>query len=109
MFTEVVAKLGETTNLTGEEAAEQLGKFINITGSGTGTVLNLANTLVELGNSTAASEQEVLRMSTRWASTGDIIGMSDDQILALSASVISLGIRTEAGKNNCPSTMKMVA
>ena len=49
MFTEVVAKLGETTNLTGEEAAEQLGKFINITGSGTGTVQNLANTLVELG------------------------------------------------------------
>ena len=28
---------------------------------------------------------------------GNIIGMSDDQILALSASVISLGIRTEAG------------
>ena len=109
MFTEVVAKLGETTNLTGEEAAEQLGKFINITGSGTGTVLNLANTLVELGNSTAASEQEVLRMSTRWASTGDIIGMSDDQILALSASVISLGIRTEAGKQNCPSAMKVAA
>ena len=48
-------------------------------------------------NNTAASEQETLRMSTRWASTGNIIGMSDDQILALSASVISLGIRTEAG------------
>ena len=109
MFTEVVAKLGETTNLTGEEAAEQLGKFINITGAGTDTTLNLANALVELGNNTAASEQETLRMSTRWASTGDIIGMTDDQILALSASVISLGIRTEAGKQNCPSAMKVAA
>lgn len=108
-FTEVVAKLGETTNLTGEEAAEQLGKFINITGASTSSTLNLANALVELGNNSAASEQETLRMSTRWASTGKIIGMSDDQILALSASVISLGIRTEAGKSNCPSTMKMAA
>ena len=109
MFTEVVAKLGETTNLTSEDAAEQLGKFINITGASTDTVLNLANALVELGNNTAASERETLRMSTRWASTGDIIGMTDDQILALSASVISLGIRTEAGKQNCPSAMKVAA
>lgn len=108
-FTEVVAKLGETTNLTSEEAAEQLGKFINITGAGTDTTLNLANALVELGNNTASSEQETLRMSTRWASTGKIIGMTDDQILALSASVISLGIRTEAGKQNCPSAMKVAA
>ena len=51
-------------------------------------------------------------MSTRWASTGKIIGMTDDQILALSASVISLGIRTEAGpylNNTAGATMKMVA
>ena len=112
MFTEVVAKLGETTNLTSEDAAEQLGKFINITGAGTETTLNIANALVELGNSTASSERETLRMSTRWASTGDIIGMTDDQILALSASVISLGIRTEAGpylNNTAGATMKMVA
>ena len=111
-FTEVVAKLGETTNLSGEEAAEQLGKFINITGASTSSTLNLANALVELGNNTASSEQEALRMSTRWASTGKIIGMSDDQILALSASVISLGIRTEAGpylNNTAGATMKMVA
>lgn len=63
-------------------------------------------------NNTAASEQETLRMSTRWASTGKIIGMTDDQILALSASVISLGIRTEAGpylNNTAGATMKMVA
>lgn len=54
MFTEVVAKLGETTNLTSEEAAEQLGKFINITGAGTETTLNLANALVELGKNVIA-------------------------------------------------------
>ena len=72
-FTDVIAKLGETTNLSAEEAAEQLGKFINLTGAGSETTLNLANALVELGNNTASSEQEALRMSTRWASTGNII------------------------------------
>ena len=69
MFTEVVAKLGETTNLTGEEAAEQLGKFINITGAGTDTTLNLANALVELGKKVIAHSLRNL-----WGKITDKIG-----------------------------------
>lgn len=96
-FTEVVAKLGHTTNLSYEEASTALAQFLNVTGSGTDTVSNLSSSIVALGNNTAATEKDILLMSQRWATTGAMIGLTDDQIVAFSASLISMGVNVEAG------------
>ncbi|TLQ49277.1 phage tail tape measure protein [Ruoffia tabacinasalis] len=96
-FTEVIGKLGHTTNLTYDEASTALAQFLNVTGSGTDTVSNLASSIVALGNNTAATEKDILMMSQRWATTGAMIGLTDDQITAISASLISMGVNVEAG------------
>lgn len=96
-FTDVIAKLGHTTNLSYDEASTALAQFLNVTGSGTGTVSNLASSIVALGNNTAATEKDILMMSQRWATTGAMIGLSDDQITAMSATLISMGVNVEAG------------
>lgn len=96
-FTEVIGKLGHTTNLTYDEASTAIAQFLNVTGSGTDTVSNLASTIVALGNNTAATEKDILMMSQRWATTGAMIGLTDDQIVAFSASLISMGVNVEAG------------
>ena len=96
-FTEVVAKMGVATNMTAEDAATSMAKFLNVTGSGTETVSNLASAVVELGNNTSATESEIMEMSQRWATTGSMIGLADDQIVAISATLLSMGVNVEAG------------
>lgn len=99
-FTRVAANMGVATNLSGEEAAEGMAKFLNVTGSGTDTVENLASSIVALGNNMATTEKDVLNMAQGWASTGALFGLADSQILAFSATLSSMGVEAEAGSSS---------
>ncbi|MCZ0717827.1 phage tail tape measure protein [Aerococcus kribbianus] len=96
-FTETVAKMGVATNMSAEDAATSMAQFLNVTGSGADTVQNLASAVVELGNNTAATESDIMNMSQRWATTGAMIGLADDEIVAISAALLSMGVNVEAG------------
>lgn len=96
-FTEVMAKLAVTTDLTSDAAATSFAQFLNVTGSATDTVDNLASSLVFLGNNSATTESKILNMATRIASAGSQAGLSDAQILGLAAALSSLGLEAEAG------------
>lgn len=96
-FTDVIAKMGVTTNLSSEEAATAMAQFLNITQSGNDTVSNLGSSIVELGNNMATTERDILMMSQRWATTGKQIGLADHQMMAISATLLSMGVNVEAG------------
>lgn len=96
-FTEVMINLGESTNLTAEQAAEDLAKFANITGTAAGNYGRLGSVIVDLGNNFATTERDIVSMATRLASAGTIAGLSEAQILALAAAMSSVGIEAEAG------------
>ncbi len=89
--------LGETTNLTAEEAATQLARFVNVMGTSQSQVSNLGAALVELGNNYATTEAEILSMAQRLSGAGAQIGMSEGQVLGLSTALSSVGIEAEAG------------
>ena len=96
-FTRTMVQLGDTTNLSAEEAATALARFMNITGESTENVDKIGSAIVDLGNNFATSESEITEMATRLASAGTIAGMSSTDILALSAAMSSVGIQAEAG------------
>ncbi len=96
-FTEIMAELGTATNMTSDEAATMLAQFASITGMDPSLYSNLGSTIVALGNNYATTEKNVADMSQRIAAAGSIAGMSEAEILAVSAAVASLGINTEAG------------
>lgn len=96
-FTEVVANLSATTDLSAEEAAVSLARIANITKLMTSEYDNFGSTLAALGNNSAAFESEILAMTTRLASTGDIVGATNAQLLGIATTLVSVGIEAEAG------------
>jgi len=96
-FAEVMAKLTKTTNIAGEEGAAQLARLIKITGGSTSEVSNFASVLVDLGNTTAATEGEILEFATRLGSSGALFGITGIQALGLAATLKAVGIRSEEG------------
>ncbi|MCQ5309505.1 phage tail tape measure protein [Flavonifractor plautii] len=96
-FTRVMLDLGESTNLTAEEAATALARFANITGTSAADYERLGSVIVALGNNFATTEAEITEMATRLASAGSLAGLTESEILALAAAMSSVGIEAEAG------------
>ena len=96
-FSRVMLDLGESTNLSAEEAATALARFANITGTSAGDYERLGSTIVGLGNNFATTEKEITDMATRLASAGTLAGLSEPEIMALATAMSSVGIEAEAG------------
>lgn len=96
-FTEVVAQLGVTTNLSGEEAATTLARFANITNMSMSEVSNLGSVIVHLGNNMATTESEIAAFGLRIAGAGHQVGLTQGEIMAFGAALSSVGIEADAG------------
>ena len=89
--------LGESTNLSADEAASALAKFSNITGTSAANYGRLGSVIVGLGNNFATTEADIVSMGTRLASAGTLAGLTEPEIMALATAMSSVGIEAEAG------------
>ncbi len=105
-FSEVMIDLGESTNLTSDEAASSLAKFANITGMAADSYSRLGATIVDLGNNFATTEADIVAMGTRLASSGSIIGLSEAEIMGVATALSSVGIEAEAGGSAISTLLK---
>ena len=96
-FTKVMVMLGDTTNLTSEEAASSIAKFANVTNMSLDDVDKLGAAIVDLGNNYATTEADIMEMATRLSGAGAQIGLSQGEILGLATAMSSVGIQAEMG------------
>lgn len=107
-FTETMVRLGDSTNLSADEAATAIAQFYNIMGQDLSTVDRFGSSLVALGNNSATSEKKIMDMASRIASSGSQIGLTSQQILALSASLSSVGLEAEGGGSAISQVMTQI-
>lgn len=96
-FSKAMIDLGNSTNLTADEAASQLAKFANITQMSQKDFDKLGSSIVDLGNNFATTEADIVNMAMRIAGAGHQVGMSEGQILGLATALSSVGIEAEMG------------
>ena len=105
-FTETMINLGVSTNLSASDAATALAKFANITQMDPSNYERLGSTIVDLGNNFATTEADIVEMATRLAATGELTGLTEAQILALSTAMSSVGIAAESGGSTMSKLLK---
>jgi TP901 family phage tail tape measure protein len=96
-FVETTAKLGVTTDLTADAAADAFGRI--------GTILNftakdyvaLADSIVALGNAGASVESEITEIIKRFAGEAKAAGLAHHEIAGLASVTASLGFAPERG------------
>lgn len=96
-FTRTIIDLGESTNLSLEQAGSEFARFANIVGMSQSDFDRLGSVVVDLGNNLATTESEIVNMAMRLAGAGSQIGLTEAQIMAFSGALSSVGIEAEAG------------
>ncbi|MCC6619510.1 MAG: phage tail tape measure protein, partial [Chloroflexi bacterium] len=96
-FTEIIARLGVSTDLTTDEAASAFGQLANVLGMSDADMQSFADSLVALGNDGASTESQILDMTARFGAAGRAAGLTNEQILALASTTASMGVEAEAG------------
>lgn len=96
-FTKTMVMLGDTTNLSAEEAASAIARFANVTGMSISDSDRLGATIVDLGNNFATTESEIVEMAQRLSGAGAQIGLTQGEILGFATALSSVGIAAEMG------------
>lgn len=104
-FTKVMVDLGETTNLSADEAATSIAQMMNVMQTAPGDVDKLGATLVALGNAGASTEADIMSMAQRLAGAGQMVGASEADVLGLANAMSSMGIEAELGGGAMSRTM----
>ena len=96
-FSRVMIDLGESTNLSANDAASALAQYSNITGMAQTDFDKLGAVIVDLGNNFATTESDIVNMATRLAGAGSQVGLTDAEIMGFSTALTSVGIQAEMG------------
>lgn len=107
-FSRTIIDLGESTNMTREQAATEFARFANIVGMSQDDFDRLGSSIVGLGNTMATTESEIMSMGMRLAAQGAQVGMTEAQIMALAGTMSSLGIQAEMGGTAMTTILKKI-
>lgn len=96
-FSRTMIDMGESTNLSAEEAATAIAKIANIMGLSSDDYSRFGASVVDLGNNFATTEKDIVEMTNRLAAGGKLAGLTAPDILGLATAMSSVGIEAEAG------------
>lgn len=88
-------KMGVAFDISAEQAGDMMAKWRTAFGMDQGQVVQLADQVNYLSNTTAASSDSISDIVTRVGPLGQVAGISASQIAAIGASMASVGVESD--------------
>lgn len=88
-------KMGVAFDITAEQAGQMMANWRTAFGMGQDQVVQLADQINYLSNTTTASSDAISDIVTRVGPLGDVAGISASQIAAIGASMASVGVKSD--------------
>ena len=108
-FSEVAANLDVATDLDAETIALQMGQIVNVMDDlRPDNVERFGDALVKLGNNMPTQESNIMQISQRLSSVGNVVGLTTPQILGWAAAIASTGQRSEAAATGITNTITAI-
>lgn len=107
-FSRTMIDMGESTNLSAEDAATAIAKIANILGLTSDEYGRFGASVVDLGNNFATTERDIVEMTNRLAAGGKLAGLTAPDILGLATAMSSVGIEAEAGGTAMTQTLTAI-
>ena len=107
-FSRTMIDMGESTNLSAEDAATAIAKIANILGLTSDEYKRFGSSVVDLGNNFATTERDIVEMTNRLAAGGKLAGLTAPEILGLATAMSSVGIEAEAGGTAMTQTLTAI-
>ena len=96
-FTETIALIGVTTDLTTEDAAIQFARIANVMKEPIKNIDRMGASVVALGNNFAANEVEITTFATRVAGAGQLMKMTTADVFGIGTAFTAVGVKAEMG------------
>ena len=98
-FTETVAKASRAMDIADDAAANFLARIQVNMKEPMDNLIRIANVANELGNTTTATANEILEISTRMSGTANVFGLSTAEMIALAAATRHAGEEVEVSSS----------
>lgn len=108
-FTDTIAKLSVTTNLTSEAAATNFARIANIMQEPINNIDRMGSSVVDLGNNFATTESEIVNFANRIAGAGKTAGLTTANIFGIATAFSSVGVQAERGGTAVSKTLFKMA
>lgn len=105
-FTRVMIMLGDTTNISAEEAGDSLARLSNLLNVTSDDYQRMASVLVDLGNKFPTTESEIASMASRLGGTANMLGIATQDVFGLANAISALGLEAEMGGNAISKTLR---
>ena len=105
-FTRVMIMLGDTTNISAEEAGDSLARLSNLLNLSTDDYMRMGSVLVDLGNKFPTTESEIAAMASRLGGTANMLGITADEVFGIANAISAVGLEAEMGGNAVSKTLR---
>lgn len=105
-FTRVMIMLGDTTNITAEEAGDSLARLSNLLNLSNEDFERMGSTIVDLGNKFPTTESEIAAMASRLGGTANMLGIAADEVFGIANAISTVGLEAEMGGNAISKTLR---
>ena len=109
-FAEVAANLDVATNIDAESIALQMGQIQNVMSDlNPDNIDSFGDALVRLGNTMPTQESNIMQITQRLSSIGDVAGFTTPQLMGWAAAIASTGQKSEAAASGISTTITNIA